>query len=51
MKMLVLPSLVMALATRLMASVPSVPEVDANSAIGVITLVSGALLIMNARRK
>lgn len=33
------------------SAVPAVPEIDASSAVGVLALVSGSLLILKSRRK
>ncbi len=38
-------------ALNLLAGTPSVPEIDANTAVGAVTLIGGGLLILRARRK
>jgi hypothetical protein len=51
MKNLIASLLVLGLATSAYAGQINVPEVDASTATGAITLISGAALVLRSRRK
>ena len=51
MKSILASLLLFGVATSAFAGVVTVPEIDASTAIGALTLISGAALVLRARRR